>query len=128
MPIRLIPFTSDPESDIETQIAVMGAIIAGNLMSVAVLQSRLTLQRCPEARDSLPPVLEILPKISVGLFLAASLYFLALSWRDAREGSSTQLQLVLYANLLATAAVFLKTRVVFQAPPESTASVGAVEP
>ena len=34
----------------------------------------------------------------------------------------------LRANILATGAVLLKTRVAFQAPPGSTASVGAVEP
>ena len=27
MPIRLIPFDSDPESDLETQLAVMAALV-----------------------------------------------------------------------------------------------------
>lgn len=129
MSIRLIPFDSDPQSDIETQLAVMGAIVMGNLLSVAVLQSRLELERHPEKQGRLPPILDVLPKVSVGLFLAASVYFLTLSWRDAREDpASSQLLLVLVANVLATGAVLLKTRVVFQARPESTASVGSTEP
>ena len=37
MPIRLNPNQSDPESDLETQLLAMGAIIAGNLLSVALL-------------------------------------------------------------------------------------------
>ena len=45
MPIRLIPFDSDPESDLETQLAVMAALVTANLMSVAVLQGRQELQR-----------------------------------------------------------------------------------
>ena len=32
MPIRLIPTHSDPESDLETQLAVLGAVIVGNLL------------------------------------------------------------------------------------------------
>ena len=60
---------------------------------------------------------------------ARALRVLAVAWRDAREKpASTQLQMVLWANILATGAVLLKTRVAFQAPPGSTASVGAVEP
>ena len=41
MPIRLNPNQSDPESDLETQLLAMGAIIAGNLLSVALLQNKL---------------------------------------------------------------------------------------
>ena len=36
MPIRLIPAHSDPESDLETQLAVLGAVIVGNLLAVSV--------------------------------------------------------------------------------------------
>ena len=48
MPIRLIPTHSDPESDLETQLAVLGAVIVGNLLAVSVLQGRLQLQRHPQ--------------------------------------------------------------------------------
>lgn len=129
MPIRLIPFDSDPESDLETQLAVMAAIVAGNLLSVAVLHGRLELQRHPEKQAQMAGALDVLPKVSVGLFLGASAYFLALSRRDAVQSPrSGQLQTVYWANILATSAVLLKTQVVFQARPESTASVGATEP
>ena len=48
MPIRLIPTHSDPESDLETQLAVLGAVIVGNLLAGSVLQGRLQLQRHPQ--------------------------------------------------------------------------------
>ena len=129
MPIRLIPTHSDPESDLETQLAVLGAVIVGNLLAGSVLQGRLQLQRHPQWRKDAFPALTVLPRLSVSLFLGASLYFLAVAWRDAREKpASAQLQMVLWANILATGAVLLKTRGAFQAPPGSTASVGAVEP
>ena len=127
MAIRLNPDHSDPESDLETQLFAMGAIIAGNLLSVALLQNKLERRRHPEA--SVPPIFDLLPKISIGLFLGTSLYFLALSRRDVRENpNQTALWLVFAANLLSTASVGLKTHVVFSSPPESTATVGSVEP
>ena len=129
MPIRLIPFDSDPESDLETQLAVMGALVAGNLLSIEVLRQRLELRRHPEKEQEMAPALEGLPKISVGLYLGVSAYFLALARRDATQSPrSGALQAVFWANVLSSAAVLLKTRVVFHARPESTASVGAVEP
>jgi len=127
MPIRLNPAHSDPESDLETQLLAMGAIIAGNLLSVALLQNKLERRHHPE--KAVPPVFNLLPKVSIGLFLGTSLYFLALSRRDIRENpDSTALRLVFVANLLSTAAVGMKTHVVFSAPPESEATVGSVEP
>ena len=48
MPIRLNPDHSDPESDLETQMFAMGAIIAGNLLSVALLQNKLERRHHPE--------------------------------------------------------------------------------
>lgn len=129
MPIRLIPFDSDPESDLETQLAVMAALVTANLMSVVVLQGRQELRRHPEKQQAMAYGLDVLPKLSVGLYLASSVYFLLLSRRDAAQSpQTTQLQAVFWANVLAMAAVLLKTRVVFQARPESTASIGAVEP
>lgn len=128
MPIRLIPTPNNHEGDIETQLVAMAAIIVGNLLGVAVLQGKLEMQRNPALSANPPALMNTLPKISLGIFLATSLYFLALSWRDVREKSSRELLLVLYANLLATAAVILKTQVVYKARPGSTASVGAVEP
>lgn len=126
MAIRLFPQHSDPESDLETQIAVMGALIAGNLLSIAVLQGRLQKQRAPET--PLPQALAVFPKLSIGLFLGAAVYFLALSRRDvAEQPASGPLREVFWANLLSTAAVAFKTHVVFQSRPESAASVGAVE-
>ena len=127
MPIRLNPDRSDPESDLETQLFAMGAIIAGNLLSVALLQNKLERQRHPW--KPVPPIFDLLPKVSIGLFLGASLYFLALSRRDVRESPDrTTLWLVFAANLLSTTAVGLKTHVVFSSPPESAATVGSVEP
>lgn len=129
MPIRLIPFDSDPESDLETQLAVMAALVTANLMSVVVLQGRQELRRHPEKQQAMAYGLDVLPKLSVGLYLASSIYFLTLSRRDAVQSpQATQLQAVFWANVLTTSAVLLKTRVVFQARPESTASIGAVEP
>ena len=129
MPIRLIPFDSDPESDLETQLAVMAALVTANLMSVVVLQGRQELRRHPEKQQAMAYGLDVLPKLSVGLYLASSIYFLTLSRRDAVQSpQTTQLQAVFWANVLATSAVLLKTRVVFQARPESAASIGAVEP
>lgn len=73
-------------------------------------------------------MLAVFPKISIGLFLASALYFLALSRRDvAEQPASGPLREVFWANVLSTAAVAFKTHVVFQTRPESTASVGAVE-
>ena len=129
MPIRLIPFDSDPESDLETQLAVMAALVIANLMSVVVLQGRQELRRHPEKQQAMAYGMDVLPKLSVGLYLASSIYFLTLSRRDAVQSpQATQLHAVFWANVLATSAVLLKTRVVFQARPESTASIGAVEP
>lgn len=129
MSIRLIPFDADPESDLETQLAVMAALVTANLMSVVVLQGRQELRRHPEKQQEMAYGLDVLPKLSVGLYLASSVYFLLLSRRDAAQSpQSHQLQAVFWANVLAMAAVFLKTRVVFQARPESTASIDAVEP
>ena len=126
MPIRLNPALSDPESDLETQLFAMGVIIAGNLLSVALLQNKLERQRHPE--KPVPPIFDLLPKVSIGLFLGTSLYFLALSRRDVRENpNSTLLWLVFAANLLSTTAVGLKTHVVFSSQPESSATVGSVE-
>ena len=127
MAIRLNPDLSDPESDLETQLFAMGAIIAGNLLSVALLQNNLERRRHPEA--PVPPIFDLLPKVSIGLFLGASLYFLALSRRDVRENPDQMtLWMVFAANLLSTASVGLKTHVVFSSPPESAATVGSVEP
>ena len=127
MAIRLNPDYSDPESDLETQLFAMGAIIAGNLLSVALLQNKLERRHHPE--KPVPPIFNLLPKISIGLFLGTSLYFLALSRRDVRESpDQTALWLVFAANLLSTASVGLKTHVVFSSPPESAATVGSVEP
>ena len=127
MPIRLNPNQSDPESDLETQLLAMGAIIAGNLLSVALLQNKLERRRHPERPVS--PLFDLLPKVSIGLFLGTSLYFLALSRRDVRENpDQTALWLVFAANLLSTLSVGLKTHVVLSAPPESEATVGSVEP
>lgn len=127
MPIRLNPNLSDPESDLETQLFAMGAIVAGNLLSVALLQHKLERQRHPGKPAA--PIFDLLPKVSIGLFLGASLYFLALSRRDVRENPDrTALWLVFGANLLSTTAVGLKTHVVFSSPPESEATVGSVEP
>ena len=127
MPIRLNPDHSDPESDLETQLFAMGAIIAGNLLSVALLQNKLEHRHHPE--KPVPPVFNLLPKISIGLFLGTSLYFLVLSRRDVRESpDQTALWLVFAANLLSTVSVGLKTHVVFSSPPESAATVGSVEP
>lgn len=127
MAIRLNPDHSDPESDLETQLLAMGAIIAGNLLSVALLQNKLERRRHPET--PVPKVFDLLPKVSIGLFLGASLYFLALSRRDVRENPDrTALWLVFAANLLSITSVGLKTHVVFTSPPESAATVGSVEP
>ncbi len=127
MAIRLNPDHSDPESDLETQLLAMGAIIAGNLLSVALLQNKLERRRHPEA--PVPKIFDLLPKVSIGLFLGASLYFLALSRRDVRENPDrTALWLVFAANLLSITSVGLKTHVVFTSPPESAATVGSVEP
>jgi len=129
MSIRLIPFDADPESDLETQLAVMAALVTANLMSVVVLQGRQELRRHPEKQQEMAYGLDVLPKLSLGLYLASSVYFLLLSRRDAAQSpQSHQLQAVFWANVLAMAAVLLKTRVVFQARPESTASIDAVEP
>ena len=129
MAIRLNPDHSDPESDLETQLLAMSAIIAGNLMSVALLQNKLHRQLCPEDDRPLSPIFDLLPRASIGLFLGASVYFLALSRRDVRENpDQTALWLVFAANLLSTASVGLKTHVVFSSPPESAATVGSVEP
>ena len=74
-------------------------------------------------------IFDLLPKVSIGLFLGTSLYFLALSRRDVKENPhSTALWLVFAANLLSTTAVGLKTHVVLSAQPESAATVGSVEP
>lgn len=107
----------------------MGAIIAGNLLSAALLQNKLERQRHPDSRQAVSPVFARLPQVSILLFLGASLYFLALSWRDAKsQPDNRQLLLVLAANLLSTTAVGLKTHVVFSSAPESEATVGSVEP
>ena len=129
MPIRLNPDLSDPESDLETQLLAMGAIVAGNLMTVALLRNKLRRQREPDREPALPRLYGALPRVSAGLFLAASLYFLALSHRDSREQpSSLPLAGVFFANLLSTAAVGVKSGLVFISPPESEATIGSVEP
>lgn len=129
MPIRLNPALSDPESDLETQLLAMGAIVAGNLMTVALLRDKLRRQRDPAGGSAVSPLYAALPKVSAGLFLASSLYFLVLSHRDVREQpSSLPLAGVFFANVLSAAAVGLKTGLVFTSPPESEATVGSVEP
>ena len=129
MPIRPNPFHSDAESDLETQLAVMAALVVANLMSAVVLQGRQAVQRHPERQQAIACTQEVLPKVSAGVYLAASVYFLALSRREAAQSpQSAQLQAIFWANVLATAAVWLKTRVAFQARPLSEASLGAVEP
>lgn len=62
-----------------------------------------------------------------------------LAWNDAardanrqdggnpQQGTSAQLRLLLMANLLATAAVLMRTKVVFSSPPLSALSVEALE-
>ena len=66
MPIRLIPTHSDPESDLETQLAVLGAVIVGNLLAVSVLCAS------PAQADALSTALFVLGA-DEGLALAASL-------------------------------------------------------
>ena len=127
MPFRVIPFRFDPEADIESQMAALMAIVIGNLMGLAVLQGKLELQRHPELQACPPPILDTLPKLSAILFFLASLYFLALSWRDMLQNPSLPLRLLVYGNLLAAGAVLIKLWVVFQAPPESEAAVESVE-
>ncbi len=127
MPIRLDPGHSDPQSDLQTQLAAMGAILAGNLMTVAVLWGQLDARKHP--RQPLPGIFDRLPKISTLLFLGTSLYFLALSRRDVKQQpGSLPLQAVFWANALSTVSVGMKTAVAFQALPGSPASVGSVEP
>ena len=127
MPIRLNPDLSDPESDLETQLLAMGAIVAGNLMTVALLRNKL--QRHRDATIPLSPIYDKLPKASTALFGGASLYFLSLSHRDIRQAPQrATLWLVFGANVLSTLAVALKTHVVFSAPPESEATIGSLEP
>ncbi len=129
MPIRLNPDLSDPESDLETQLLAMGAILVGNLMTVALLRSKLQRQRDPHWEPSVPRLYAVLPKVSTSLFLASSLYFLALSRRDLRSQPSALPQLEVFgANLLSTLSVALKTQLVFASPPESGTTVGSVEP
>ena len=128
MAIRLNPDQSDPESDLETQLLAIGALVAGNLMSGALLLNKLHRQMHPKDDRPLPPLYDLLPRASILLFLGVSVYFLALSRRDVRQSpDSLPLRLVLCANVLSTAATGLKTHVVFSSPPESAATVGSVE-
>lgn len=128
MPIRLIPELSDQESDLETQLLMMGAILTGNLMTVALLRHKLQRQREPGSPSS-SRLYTALPKISAGLFASASLYFLALSRKELRDQpGSTSLLAVFAANLLSTAAVGLKTCVVFSASPGAETPLDALEP
>lgn len=128
MAIRLNPHRSDGESDLETQLLAIGALIAGNVMSGALLLNKLQRQRNTQQNAPLPPLYDQLPRVSVLLFLGVSVYFLALSKRDVeQQPDSPALKLVLAANVLSTAATGLKTQVVFTSPPESAATVGAAE-
>ena len=128
MAIRLNPNLSDPESDLETQLLAIGTLVAGNLMSGALLLNKLQRQRHPQQNRPLPPLYDQLPRVSILLFLGVSVYFLALSRRDVRQSpDNPTLKLVLAANVLSTAATGMKTHVVFSSPPESAATVGSVE-
>ena len=128
MAIRLNPMGSDPESDLETQLLAIGALVAGNLMSGALLLNKLQRQRHPQQNRPLPPLYDQLPRVSILLFLGVSVYFLALSRRDVGQSpDNPALKLVLAANVLSTAATGMKTHVVFSSPPESAATVGSVE-
>ena len=75
MAIRLNPDLSDPESDLETQLLAIGALVAGNLMSGALLLNKLHRQMHPDDDRPLPPLYDLLPRASILLFLGCRCIF-----------------------------------------------------
>lgn len=139
MAVTLPPIGLGFHGDPETQALMTGAVAAGNLFTIAVLRGKARLLKHPELEGNTPPILDVLPRLGAVIFTVTSFYFLVLAWNDAardanrrdvgnpQQGTSSQLRLLLLANLLATAAVLMRTKVVFSSPPLSTLSVEALE-
>lgn len=139
MAVTLPPIGLGIHGDPDTQALMTGAVAAGNLFTIAVLRGKSALRKNPSLAGSTPPILDVLPRLGAVIFTVTSFYFLVLAWNDAahassrqdggnpQQGTTAQLQLLLLTNLLATAAVLMRTRVVFTSPPLSALSVEALE-
>lgn len=133
MAVTLPPIGVSLHGDPDTQSLMTGAVAAGNLFTLAVLRGKAALKKDPSLEGNTPPVLDVLPRLGAVIFVITSFYFLGLAWSNAAKGGAPEqtadadLRLILLANLLGTAAVLLRTRVIFRAPPLSALTVEALE-
>lgn len=133
MAVTLPPIGVSLHGDPDTQSLMTGAVAAGNLFTLAVLRGKSALKKDPSLEGNTPPVLDVLPRLGAVIFVITSFYFLGLAWSSAaKNGAQTQtadadLRLILLANLLGTAAVLMRTRVIFRSPPLSALTVEALE-
>ena len=133
MAVTLPPIGVSLHGDPDTQSLMTGAVAAGNLFTLAVLRGKAALKKDPSLEGNTPPVLDVLPRLGAVIFVITSFYFLGLAWSNAAKGGApaqtadADLRLILLANLLGTAAVLLRTRVIFRAPPLSALTVEALE-
>ena len=133
MAVTLPPIGVSLHGDPDTQSLMTGAVAAGNLFTLAVLRGKAALKKDPSLEGNTPPVLDVLPRLGAVIFVITSFYFLGLSWSSAAKGGApaqtadADLRLILLANLLGTAAVLLRTRVIFRTPPLSALTAEALE-
>lgn len=133
MAVTLPPIGVSLHGDPDTQSLMTGAVAAGNLFTLAVLRGKAALKKDPSLEGNTPPVLDVLPRLGAVIFVITSFYFLGLAWSSAaKNGAQTQaadadLRLILLANLLGTAAVLMRTRVIFRSPPLSALTAEALE-
>lgn len=133
MAVTLPPIGVSLHGDPDTQSLMTGAVAAGNLFTLAVLRGKAALKKDPSLEGNTPPVLDVLPRLGAVIFVITSFYFLGLAWNSAaKNGAPAQtadadLRLILLANLLGTAAVLMRTRVIFRSPPLSALTVEALE-
>ncbi len=135
MAVTLPPIGVSLHGDPDTQSLMTGAVAAGNLFTLAVLRGKAALKKDPSLEGNTPPVLDVLPRLGAVIFVITSFYFLGLAWSSAaKNGAQTQasgadadLKLILLANLLGTAAVLMRTRVIFRSPPLSALTAEALE-
>ena len=133
MAVTLPPIGVSLHGDPDTQSLMTGAVAAGNLFTLAVLRGKAALKKDPSLEGNTPPVLDVLPRLGAVIFVITSFYFLGLAWSSAAKGGApaqtadADLRLILLANLLGTAAVLLRTRVIFRTPPLSALTAEALE-
>lgn len=127
MPARLPPLWDLVSGKPEEQAAAVGAVLAGNLMTLALLRARAELKRHPEKAGTTPRYLDAFPRLSWAIFLATSVYFLALARQDAARSPERNTKAALWANRLGLAAVLLRGRGVFTAQPLSEVTLESLE-